>query len=240
MPVINIIPSAGGGGGGILHIFDEKNQSVSPVPPTTLPDPPAQARADLLALLTVSGEEGFESYSVGDKIGTTVSSLTVNGIAATVTAVYTGPGGDEDATAFELAGSIATSTAAGRYNTTPFVGGSKYWNFDPYWVYDAPDTIFVSAVLTFSEPIAAFWLYASDTGDFDATLKIRMMKTGGGYDDYTPDAPAGASNGALNFWGIVDARGTTTYGAVWLRRTNGDDVIGLDGIGFATAAQIAS
>lgn len=236
MPVINIIPSAGGGGG-VLTIFDKKNQAVSP-PPTTLPNPPAQAHTDLLALLTVSGEETFESYNNLDKIGTTVSALSANGITAAISAVYTLD--NSDATAFELAGQVRSVATAGRYNTSPFPSGTKYWEFNPYWTDTEDPPVYVYVVLTFSTPIAAFWLYATDTGDFDATLEITMVKTGGGTVVYTPDAPAGASDGALNFWGLVDGRGTTTYDAVYLRRTNGSDVIGLDGIGFATAAQIAS
>lgn len=227
--------AAGGGGGGILWIFDEKNQSVSPVPPTTLPDPPAQAHTDLLALLTVSGEEGFESYTIGDQVDTDVTSFTVNGITATITSRATNP--DEDAAGFGLSGSIETAPDAGRYNTTPFDTGSKFWKFDTAPFPTGGRDIYVT--LTFSTPIAAFWFYATDTGDFDGTLEVTFYKTGGGTDVYTPDAPAGASDGAINFFGIVDDRGTTTYDAVEFRRTNNSDIVGLDGIGFATAAQIA-
>lgn len=224
---------AAGGGGAVLHIFDEKNQDVGDVPPNPLPDPPKQARTDLLALLTVSGEEDFEAYSDGDFIGTTVTTFSANGITATISAIDSGT--LADVTIDELVGSVQSDTGFGRYNTSPEGSGTQYWNFNAF----SDGSTWVSAVLTFSTPIAAFWLYATDTGDFDATLEVTFHKTGGGTDVYTPDAPAGAANGALNFFGIVDARGTTTYDAVSFRRTNGSDVIGIDGIGFATAAQIA-
>lgn len=223
--------AAAGGGGGILHIFDEKNQSVSPVPPTTLPDPPAQAHTDLMALLTVSGEEDFESYTNGHLFDVDITSLSVNGISAAISVDPPGASG------LGLIGQIEISTANGRYNTTPISGGTKYWKFDAFVDEGAPT--YVYAILTFSTPIAAFWFYATDAGDFDATLEVTMHKTGGGTDVYVPDMPAGAADGALNFFGIVDDRGTVTYDAVWIRRTNSTDVIGLDGMGWATAAQIA-
>lgn len=216
--------NAAAGGGGVLTIFDTKQQNVSPVPPTTLPDPPAQSHADLIAMLTVSGEEDFESFALGDRLGIEAVTLTSNGVTATVSAT-------PSPAAVGNVGVIDDTTFNGRYNTTPIVGGAKYWELGYV------NTTYY-AVLTFSTPVAAFWLYATDTGDFSATLEITMHKTGGGTVVYSPDAPSGAANGALNFWGIVDDRGTTTYDAVSLRGTNTTDVIGLDGLGWCTAAQI--
>lgn len=204
--------------GGVLNIFDTKQPNVTPIPPLVLPNPPAQSRTNLLAMLTVSGEEDFESFVLESVMGPAGNSaINANGIIANITAA----GG---------IGEVSNITDNGRYNTTPFPSGVQYWSFTA--------NPLVSALLTFSTPIASFWLYATDLGDFNASLEITFNKTGGGSDVYLPDAPPGAASGQLNFFGIVDDRGTVTYDSVALRRTNIDDVFGFDGIGFCTAAKI--
>lgn len=208
MPVINIIPSAGGGGGLGPIIYEGENLT----PAGGFSGAPATAKAALLARLTVSGTDSMESgHADFDTLnGATISA---NGVTGTIT------------------------TDVNNIFTNSLTTGGLYATHGTFFALIGGDGFDPTTTIAFSTPVAAFWFEMTDAGDFLGQVTVKVNKTGGGSVTYnvTHTKDSGKS-GTLVFWGIVDD--TDTYDSMVLDVSNNDDTIGIDRWGMATHAQL--
>lgn len=202
---------AGEAGGPTFTIYTSHVQD----PEETVIAPPSDTRLELLAQLSVSGEESFEVAEAQFLDGYVGSA---NGIDATFDAPST--------------------------NSLIFEGP-----FDGLFATDGTDYAVLAdnqgagegVTITFSEPVAAWWSYFTDIGDFadGVTVQITLNKTGGGTQGpYTLEPEWPATPGALTFWGFVDT-GLNTYDSLVIRISDAAEAVGMDQMGMATFAQLA-
>lgn len=185
---------------------------------------PAAERAAFMAMLTVSGSEGFEGAPYEPGWSMDGESFTVNGVTATVsTGVIEGISPD-----FWEEGD--PTNYAGRFNTTspPFPDSYRWLGFG---------AALTMTSITFSTPIAAFGFYATDMGDFSGQVSVTLHKSGGGTVNHDIAHTVNGDNGSLMFFGFVDD--TDTYTQIDIKATTTAEFIGIDDVVIATAAQLA-
>lgn len=112
---------------------------------------------------------------------------------------------------------------AGRYPTS----GEKYLN------------AYSPISMQFSSPIAAFGFYATDVGDFDGHLTLRLTALSG--DVVSLAVPAsvgvdGSATGSLLYFGFYDL--AQTYTSIFFDNGDYADIFGLDDFSVASASQI--
>lgn len=189
---------------------------VYPIPDNTVQPTPSTVRAEYETWLKPAGTgiETFEEFETAETINNVP--LLVNGITMTFV------------TPNEVL--VTGALGQGRFNTTP--GGALY-------VQLADDGSHY--LVTFDPPINAWCAYFTDIGDFLGTVTVTLNKHGGGtMGPYTLPPAAGASSGALTFWGFSDNRlgAEHTYDSLVIACDVFADGFGIDDVNCATVAQL--
>ena len=140
-----------------------------------------------------------------------------------LTLTFPGSTGDIEATLSGGSTGIESGSSRGRFATSGsnFVETGSGGDFN----------------ISFNTSISAFGFFATDIGDFDNSLGLRLTLTGGGFVDLDVPNTVGSPSGSLLFFGFVDTEDTYTN-ISFTNEPTGTDVFGFDDMIVGDAGQI--